>query len=89
MKDQQEKMEKRAQQNREAQRAFRRRKALYIQDLEDKARRLAAIEPELQKLQKENRKLKKAFDIMRQQLTYYKSVVEGVDGQSGITTLLN
>ncbi len=86
MKDQQEKMEKRAQQNREAQRAFRRRKALYVQDLEEKARKLSHTEPELNKLQKENRKLKKAFEIMRQQLNYYKSVVEG-DGQSSMPSL--
>ena len=63
---------KRAAQNREAQRAFRLRKALYIQDLEAKAQRLSALEQEVEALSRENKKLQKGFEIMKLQVQHYK-----------------
>ena len=65
-------IKKRAAQNREAQRAFRLRKALYIQDLEGKAQTLASIEQQVANLSKENKKLKKGFDILKAQVSHYK-----------------
>ena len=63
--------ERRAQQNREAQKAFRKRKNEYIKDLELKVEEMDSMERSLIEISRENAKLKKAFDRMKSQIASF------------------
>ncbi len=72
--DQADKNERRAEQNRQAQRAFRRRRAVYIRELEEKARTLVAVEPEIGMMRAENMDLKYAFDSLNEEIRRLKEI---------------